>query len=663
MGLAALRSGQKLSLDGVRFELIGHLPSGNWQMMNADTGLRDEQSSKAIWQAFLQGRLRFICDRDTIARKAALPERLEEAAIETPHACTDADLKDALRRLEYTRQIDKLRGIIPLKDIISETWKRLRWPEREPTLRTVELWCAKVRRSSDPARALVKKDFQKGNRKQRYPDEVRDLADEIVRTQYLKRTPLITVAKASEKLAAAIRKVNALLPASEPLPVPGRRFMESQIALIPERERLAKRHGSDAALAAYRTSLGGIQTKRALERAEIDHTLLAIVLLDDDFMPWGRASMTLCLDAHTRAVTGFCAGAEVPSIVSVARCVASSVLPKPELPKPEQLKKFPGLYARWKWDCFGVHETYVVDNGLEEHATALRHAASELGGSTVEFCPRKSPWFKPHVERHFRKQDVDLLQTLPGCTGENIAARPAFNPKKDLLLRRSTFKTIFMIWLLCIYMRNPQDALGNISPAEAWRRSIALEDQFVPTRRVLLERLFLQKECGRSLDHEGIQFDCLTYNSPEMGALRSQLGAKLTVDIWVSDEDLGYIYVEVPGQDISIRVPCLDQRYASGLTRWQHTKCKAMRTVKTAEGLQLSLDQAREAIGELILLDISELQHARRKKRSRFMDCPQQMAVKREPTKEEDSLPSTSDRALMRSADQDLPVLPQILLR
>ena len=43
MGLADLRPGQKLSLDGVRFELVGILPSGNWQMMEADTGLRDDE--------------------------------------------------------------------------------------------------------------------------------------------------------------------------------------------------------------------------------------------------------------------------------------------------------------------------------------------------------------------------------------------------------------------------------------------------------------------------------------------------------------------------------------------------------------------------------------------------------------------------------------------
>jgi len=329
------------------------------------------------------------------------------------------------------------------------------------------------------------------------------------------------------------------------------------------------------------------------------------------------------------------------------------------LPKSELLKKFPEV--KFTWDCFGVHESYVVDNGLEEHATALRHAASELGGSTIEFCPRKAPWFKPHVERHFRRQDVDLLQALPGCTGENITARPAFNPKKDLLLRRSTFHLVYMLWLLGVYMRKPQAALGDISPAEAWKRSITLEDQFVPTRRTLLERLFLRKVSDRILDHEGIQYDCLTYNSGDMGALRTQLGAKLNVNIWVSDEDLGYIYVEVPQQDISIRVPCLDQSYASGLTRWQHEKCKNMRRVRRAEGLQLSLREVRDEIERLVLMDLSELRQARRKIRSRFTEHPPQIPAESNP-EEEAQTPNISDGALMRDEDWALPVLPQTIV-
>lgn len=667
MGLAALRRGQHITLDGVQFELTGRLPSGNWQLMEVESGLRDEQSSDALWSAFSEHRLRFVANEDT-EQPSVAPRprpRLSEASSPTPHPAGEADLKDSLQRQRYVQDVERLRGVLPIPEVIHETWKALHWPRTQPSKRTVEYWIAKTRAVSDPVRALTQKNHQKGNHAPRYPVAVVELADEVVRTQYLQRTPRITMAKAAEKLARQVRAENTRRPSSERLPIPGRRFIESRIALIPERERIAARYGRDAAMVALRTSLGGVKTTHALERGEIDHTLLAIVLLDDDFLPWGRASSSICVDAHTRAVTGLCNGAEVPSIVSAARCIKCSVAPKVTL-----LKQFPDVKGRW--DCFGVHETYVLDNGLEEHAAAMRQAASELGGSTVEFCPRKAPWFKPHVERHFRRQDLDLLQTLPGCTGENIAARPAFDPKKDMLLRRCTFDKIYMIWLVDIYSRQPQAALGDISPAEAWKRSITLEDQLVPTRTISLERLFLRKLTDRTLDHEGIQYDSLMYNSADMGALRAQLGAKLKVDIWVSDEDLGYIYVDVPGQDISIRVPSLNAGYASGLTRWQHDKCKAMRRVGQDEGLTLSLDQARDRIGKLIEADFSELHHARRKKRTRFA-VGKRAAQPRDVTgtvassgegegPETGNLVSLADRALMRRAGQETPVLPRTIV-
>lgn len=656
MGLAAFRRGQRIRLEGTQFELIGVLPSGNWQLMEIDTGLRDEKSLEALSLAFHEKRLRFVTDDGTTA--PPLMARLSGASTETTHACNEQDLKDALRRLQYVQAVDALHGTLQVDVIIGETWKKLRWPQKAPCLRTVQLWVAKSRLASDHLAALTQKGYRKGNRTERYSKEVCDLADEIIQTKYLKHNPPLTIAKTTEALADAVRMGNARRPASEALDVPGRRFVASRIALIPQRDRIARRYGSEAARVAMRTSLGGIKTTRALERAEIDHTLLAIVLLDDDFMPWGRASSSLCLDAHTRDVTGFANGAEVPSIVSVARCMECSLLPKTAL-----LKKFPEV--RGSWDSYGLHETYVIDNGMEEHATAFRHAASELGGSTIEFCPRKAPWFKPHVERHFRNQDLDLLQTIPGCTGENIAARPNFDPKKDLLLTRSTFEKIYMIWLVDIYRRKPQDALGKISPAEAWKRSITLEEQLLPTRRVLLERLFLKKEEKRSLDHEGVQYDCLIYNSADMAALRVQLGAKLTVDIWVSDEDLGYIYVDVPGQDISICVPCLDQHYAAGLTRWQHSKCKAMRRVAKGEGLELSLSEARDKINALVEADFAEQRHAHRKSRARYTDRGKVPISDASNSSEEQTLPATevhtsaADELLMRRAGQSAPTLIQ----
>jgi putative transposase len=652
MGLATFRAGARIKIDGVTFDITGRPAPNRWQLVEVDTGLRDEQSDEALWKAFLTNHLRFVLKEPTVsAAQQRMLSSLSEAAETTPPSCSEDAAKLALNRWKFTRQFTELKGVLPVAVALEETWSALKWPEMKPGLRTVQYWCTKVHFASDPVAALVDKTTRKGNRSPRYPEAVIDIADRVIQEKYLRRNPRLTTAKASQECAKEVRKENQRRLPSDQLPVPGQRMFKSRVKLIPEREIITRRYGADAALAKFRTSLGGIETTRVLERGEIDHTPLSIVLLDEDFMPWGRASASICVDAHIPVPTGVYFGAECPSIVSVSHCMASSVLPKTEL-----LKRYPDVKGRW--DCYGVHETYVIDNGLEEHASALRHATSELGASTVEFGARKAPWFKPHVERQFRTLDLDLLQTLPGCTGENFSVRPAFDPKKDMLLRRSTFEKIFMIWLVDIRLRERQPSLGDISLAEAWKRSITLDEQLVPTRRILLERLFLRRECGRSLDHEGIQYDCIIYNSTDMGALRAELGASLKVDIWVSDEDLGYIYVQVPNKDVSIRVPCLDQRYASGLTRWQHEKCKAMQRVSKDEGLQLTLDEARDRISELIEKDVKEHRHAQRKARSRATERPQRdptstphPSATDEPSDPVSKTPSAADEALMRRDD------------
>ncbi|HEU0197675.1 MAG TPA: hypothetical protein VFQ88_10735, partial [Nevskiaceae bacterium] len=226
MGLAALRRGQRITLDGVQFELTGRLPSGNWQLMEIESGLRDEQSSDALWSAFLEHRLRFQPSgaAGTSGPASRLGAHLSEASSPTSHTASDADLKDALHRQKYVQAVDQLRGALPIGMIIHDTWLKLRWPPTEPQMRTVERWCAKARVASDPVAALVQKGHRKGNRTPRYPVEVVELADEVVQTRYLQRTPRITVAKAAEELARQVRAENSRRPSSEQLRIPGRRL-------------------------------------------------------------------------------------------------------------------------------------------------------------------------------------------------------------------------------------------------------------------------------------------------------------------------------------------------------------------------------------------------------------------------------------------------------
>lgn len=622
MALVRLAENQLIRWRDRLLKLVGKLPDGDWHLVDLTSGLMDKQPDQILWRAFERNELTFVCDdKKPNGRDAEnLVQKLSQEAVPAEFVRDTDELRQrAMNRWQYVQAIRGM-SIGVVGTAIKALWEKLGWPEKKPPhLNTVYLWRKKTKSNSDPVVALIEKHEKKGWRNrfdETFLDILRDVRDE----KFLKSSPRLTVEKTVKEAQRTIRALNHERPQSDHYPKPGRRLMQTIIDEKSKCEQIAKRFGADVAMNMFRYSLGGIRTDEPLDRCEIDHTPLSIVVCDKNFIPWGRANASIALDVGTRCTQGAYWGAEVPSIVSLSRCIRHAVRPKIDF-----LERFPNV--KGKWDCFGTSKSYIVDNGLEEHAQALRQAVAQLGGATLELCARKKAWFKPHVERYFRNQDLDLLQTLPACTMENFTKRCNFDPKKDLLLRRSTFDAIFAKWIVDIYLREPQDVLHNKAPIDVWRERILRVDQFVPDKTVLLERLFLRKVTDRSLDHEGIEFDCLQYNSSDMGAVRAQLGSVLKVDIWVSDEDLGHIHVCVPGTDYLIRVPCLELKYAEGLTRWQHERNKKAQAVAKGEGRQISLDAARQEIEDAIKNEMKEFRHAHRKRQSRYQEKDPDLAA------------------------------------
>lgn len=439
MGLAALRPNQLIKWRDRLFKLVGRLPNSHWHMQDVTTGLIDTQSDETLWEAFEENQLTFLSAEQSAVdcEDKRLKALLSENAVECPPGTDDEKKRcEASHRWSYVRAVHGLTKS-QIENSIVALHEKFNWPDKPPHPNSILNWRKKAADASDPISALVARDDRKGRHGDRYADEVLEIVRKVRDDRYLRKNPRITVAAAQEIVSDQIILENNRRPTSDRLQVPKRRLIEKVINEIPVREQIAKRYGCDTAAARFRNSMGGIAAKYPLDRCEVDHTAMSIILLDDDFAPWGRASISLALDVRTRDPTGIYLGAEIPSIVSVARCMRHSVSPKLKF-----MSRFPEV--KGTWDCFGVHNSYIVDNGMEEHATALRQALSEMGGATLELCPRKKAWFKPHVERFFRTMDLDCLQGLPGATMENILTRSDFNPKHDLVIRKSLFQKIFV---------------------------------------------------------------------------------------------------------------------------------------------------------------------------------------------------------------------------
>lgn len=146
-----------------------------------------------------------------------------------------------------------------------------------------------------------------------------DLIREIIERDYLKptRPPLRRVL---EDIRLACGQYG--------WPAPTWRTVKSRLQLINQRVR-ASRRGDVAAIRALDPIPGEYTASRPLEVVQIDHTLVDIVVVDED----GRQAMrrpwiTLAIDVLTRMVAGFYLSLEAPSRVSVGLCLLHAVYDK-----------------------------------------------------------------------------------------------------------------------------------------------------------------------------------------------------------------------------------------------------------------------------------------------------------------------------------------------
>lgn len=645
MGLGTLREKQLVKIASRIFRLETLLSNGQWCMTELGTGLVDQMSEEWLWAAVETGTLKFLDGQSAVSKEVAdVLGRLSIAASAGPstHVNEDKSGADGSIRALYIEAVKGKTRAEAAKAIIP-VWEKHQWPKLPPGVSSVLRWKTQANGMVNPALALRSKHAKKGWHGSHVNSEVETILREVRDNHYLVQNPRISLATAVEKVRDRVRVANAASPNAERLRLPGRKAFLAILGEVEAEEILAARFGSDKAMAMLRVSLGGVKVTRPLERVEMDHTVLSIILLDDDFEVVGRAFITAAKDAFTRSIVGFYWGAENPSVVSLARCIRHSVLPK-----AEYLKGYPDV--KNDWCCFGSAESWVIDNGMEEWAAALQQAAAEGGVQKVEFCGRKRPWQKPNIERFFRTQDQALIHNLPGTTMENISKRCNFNPKKDMLIRWSTFDRLIVKWIVDVYMQKPQKILKNRSPHKAWNDSKGSFTQYVPSTTTILECLFLRQVDDRTLDHEGIEFDCLIYNSVDMKLIRAKLGAKLKVNIRVNDEDLGYIYVGVPGYDIWVKVPCLDQEYADGLTRWQHRKCKKMQKACADDGEELTLAEARLQIDKDVESEKAEVTQGRRRARARMKERAKQT---KNPTTPDSSPVNNTDPMHMDIAESE----------
>ena len=354
----------------------------------------------------------------------------------------------------------------------------------------------------------------------------------------------------------------------------------------------------------------GPRATRPLERVELDHTPLDLIVVDEeDRLPIGRPTVTLALDVYSGFPMGLHVGFEAAGYGAAMRCLLHAILPKED------------AQARYgtahPWLAYGLPETLVVDRAPHLVGGDLEDACGQLG-IVLEPSPAGRPWFKGAIERQFRTHNTGLVHGLPGTTFSNVLARGEYDAEGMACISLARFREILHVYLLDVYGQEWNRGVGGV-PAQRWAAAEAAGWTPALYHDAAEIRLLLGRSAVRTMQRAGIDHLCLRYHSRELDALRRALPAGTAVALTYDPEDLGALHVQMPVAQrdpegpAGVRVPALHQAYAGGLSLWKHRVIQGQARVE--RGRAVSVEALADAKGRIQTLVEEEFRRTRRGRR------------------------------------------------
>lgn len=476
---------------------------------------------------------------------------------------------------------------------------------KPPCWSTLYKWVRAYVKAGEDIRVLVPETNKRGNTKPMYSGrrlrvyteqdkekarEVSQVIAFVVQEKYL--TPARhSVLETYKFLEGYIKEINKFRKEADKLPTPHRDSLYHYISKLDKYEVDVTRMGRSYADRKHLQVMQSPRPSRPLERVEMDHTKTNLMAVDlETRLPIGRATLTDALDVNSKMPLGSYMSFEPPSYLSVRQCLLNAIKPKTYVKK---------LYPEVEneWNCYGLPELIIVDNGKEFHSKDFEDACLQLG-ITVEYAPPGCPEYKGSKERYYETLNNQLLHNMPGTTFSDFLDKHDYDPLKNALIDVDTLKKIHHIYMIDIYARQIHKGIKDV-PARRWKEGIAVFPPTHPPKGVDL-RVLIGHIKYRVISRQGIELFGLFYNLDELAILRRETKGE-KVKIKYDPTDISIIYVADAKHGLFIPVPAVDQEYTKGLSLFQHDVIRNYAR-KIAEEFVDSdaLWRARKKIGEIV---------------------------------------------------------------
>jgi putative transposase len=341
----------------------------------------------------------------------------------------------------------------------------------------------------------------------------------------------------------------ALVCRSGGLPAPSYKAVWRRVNSIDPALMVKPREGTKAARDKFKSVGAGLRPTRALELAQIDHTLADIIVVDElERRPIGRPWLTLLIDVATRVIAGFHLSLDTPSSTTVALALSHAVLPK------RGSKDQPDLSASWPVE--GLPQTIHLDNAKEFHGQALERGCREYRIS-LTFRPPQTPHFGGHIERLIGTMMGDL-HLLPGTTFSSVKSRGEYNSAANASLTMRELEQWLTLQIVEVYHQREHRAIG-MPPLAAWTRSLA--DPMNAVRRPAdAQKFYIDFLPGESrlIRRDGIQMFGIHYWDSALSPVAGRSTEKYLVRY--DPRDLSHVYVKDRKLHQYLKVPYRDIR-------------------------------------------------------------------------------------------------------
>lgn len=456
-----------------------------------------------------------------------------------------------------------------------------------PAPSTVQAWWRRYRATKSITCLIPHNKPSTGPRaKRRY-----QIFEEVIASVYLTNQKLPKL-KVVEEVFRRVDGINNSLAVEERIKKPARATIYRWLDNLQQDLVDKAREGAEAARVKYRAALGNVKVGGVLERIEIDHTPLDLIVIDSlTMLPLGRPWLTMAIDHYSRMVVGFYISFNAPSSHGVLQCLRRAILPK-----DEWLARFPDI--KGSWPVYGIPELIAVDNGTDLHSEALESSCMEMG-IQILFCGSKTPQHKGAIERFFRTMNMGLIHRLPGTVFSSVDERGDYPAEDKAVIDMQSLVHLMTKWVVEVYNVTTHRGIGA-RPVDKWIQSADRRIIEVPVHPQQLE-VITGIPAKRTLFHYGIELDGLQYNSEQLQVLRRRTGENLSVQLKYYEDTVAHIHVFDPATKEYLKVPAKLMEYAQDLPREIHRLVREKARKRFGDHVMSEqLLQAKAEIEELI---------------------------------------------------------------